>query len=89
MSWDFPWPKPRSSYDTDGPTITAIVHLVGADYTVEPTGDSGVHTARDRFRVECITCPELLHRNTTDTSGRIRYHHWKKHGGSGPPWSDE
>lgn len=77
--WEFPWPPPRSSYDTDGPRETTAVHLVGATYQVEPTGGAGVHTGRDRFRVECLTCPELLHPGTTGPSHRIRAHHNERH----------
>lgn len=94
-AWPFPWRKPRSAYDTDGPTETTIAHLVGADYLVELTGDSGIHSGRDRFRVVCLTCadaieeaagdrfgPGVLHPNTTGPSSRIMEHHQKRHGGS-------
>jgi len=77
--WEFPWPRPRSQYDTDGPSVTTIVHLPGADYSVEPTGDTGPHTGRGRFRVECVACGEELHRNTTGPSSRIRDHHRHEH----------
>lgn len=79
VAWEFPWPQPRSHYDTDGPAQTTIVHLPGADYTVEPTGDDGAHTGRGRFRVECLSCGEELHGNTTAASSRIRAHHRDHH----------
>jgi hypothetical protein len=85
--WPFPWPQPRPGmWDTDGPRETTIVHLVGADYLVEPTGDTGIHSSRDRFRVTCSTCDELLHSNTTGPSSRIEDHHRWAHGPKkGPP----
>ncbi len=83
--WPFPWPEPRSQYDTDGPvTMTTVIlpDASGADaaiYRVIPTGDDGLHTARDRFCVECVTCGEVLHRGTTGPSHRIRDHHRHTH----------
>lgn len=79
--WEFPWPQPKGTgYDTDGPTISTAVQLVGATYVVEPTGDTGLHSGRDRFRVVCLTCDQVLHENTTGPSSRIRHHHKENHG---------
>lgn len=79
MEWEFPWPRPSSHFDSDGPTQTTVVHLPGADYSVEPTGDTGVDSGRDRFRVECLTCETVLHANTTGPSVRIRQHQRDRH----------
>lgn len=78
--WEFPWRKPLpNGYGTAGPKETTVVHLPGADYLVEPTGDSGIHTGRDRFRVECLRCSKVLHANTTGPASHIRGHQRERH----------
>lgn len=72
--WPFPWRKPISHYDTDGPKETTGFEYGGRRFLVTPTGGTGIHTGRDRFRVDCLSCGELLHESTTGPSARVRNH---------------
>src|SRR5262249_28733735 len=71
--WPFPWPQPRSAYDSNGPAEATDVVLRHA-YRVTPTDEMAINTGRRRFRVECLTCEETLHEATTGTSSRILAH---------------
>lgn len=79
VKWPFPWFEPKTAYDTDGPTEDSVIKFPGADYHVSRTQNVGIHSGRGRFRVECLTCKEVLHENTTGTSSRIRGHHQQRH----------
>lgn len=81
MTWEFPWKQTFEVYDTDGPTETTAFELAGVRYVVTPTKDKGIHTGRTRFKVECLTCPVLIHEATTGPSVRVRDHHRERHGG--------
>lgn len=35
------------------------------EIVVTPTGDTGIHSGRGRFRVVCRTCRVVLHHNST------------------------
>lgn len=72
--WPFPWSQPKSHYDSDGPLKPIVFSIKGVNFRVAPTGDTGVHTMRDRFLVICCDCQELLHANTTGPSSRIKQH---------------
>lgn len=39
--------------------------MTGHEYLVQATGDVGCDSGRKRYRVECVTCKEVLHTNTT------------------------
>lgn len=73
-AWPFPWEKPLTHYDSDGPDGRVSFTLEGHTFAVEPSGGTGIHTGRDRFRVVCSTCTEVLHANTTGPGSRIRSH---------------
>jgi hypothetical protein len=72
--WPFPWRQPASHYDDDGPREQTTVTFEGVELLVTPTREVGVHTARTRFRVECLRCTEVLHVATTGPSSYIREH---------------
>lgn len=72
--WRFPWKEPFGIYDTDGPDGKAEFVLDGHKFLVSATGDDGVHTSRNRYRVECLTCGLMLHPNTTGPSSRVKSH---------------
>lgn len=46
----------------------------GHIFASTPTGDVGIDSGRPRFKVECLTCNECLHENTTGPSLRIESH---------------
>ena len=52
----------------------AITIRVGHILACTPTGDVGSDSGRPRFKVECLTCNEVLHENTTGPSVRIESH---------------
>lgn len=80
--WPWPWDKPVSHYDTNGPKKSTRVTYNDVPYFVSPTGDSGIHTARDRFHVACLACKTVLHHNTTSPPSAIKSH---KCGETSPP----
>lgn len=51
-----------------------ITIRVGHIFASTPTGDVGFDSGRPRFKVECLTCKEILHENTTGPSARIESH---------------
>ena len=73
--WPFPWRKPISPYDTDGPESHTMITLDGVVYSVAPTGHSGSDTGRARYLTVCLACSIVLHRNTTGPSSYILNHH--------------
>lgn len=75
-----PWKHPTSPYDNDGPSEPVAFTVEGVQFKVTPTKEFGVHTFRTRYRVECLTCPELLHKATTSATVRVRDHLRYKHG---------
>jgi hypothetical protein len=46
-------------------------------YLVTPTGESGINTGRPRYRVECLSCGELLHEATTGAVENMEAHEWR------------
>lgn len=72
--WPFPWPKPRSSYDTNGPKKTTEVDYKGHRFRVVPGKGEGIHTGRGRFLVACLTCGEVLHEATTGPTQHMDMH---------------
>lgn len=72
--WPFPWEKPKSHYDSDGPLEPITVPISGINFRIAPTADTGIHTGRTRFLVVCLDCQETLHHATTGPSSRITHH---------------
>jgi hypothetical protein len=77
--WPWPWRKPISVYDDAGPRESTVVHHGAASYQVDPTTETGIHSGRTRYRVECLTCPEVLHERTTGPGARIQQHTREQH----------
>lgn len=48
--------------------------LAVAGFTVTPTGETGFHTGRPRYRVVCDACCEEVHESTTVPESQARYH---------------
>lgn len=46
----------------------------GHHFRVTATGKLGVDTGRRRYRVECLSCGEIVHEATTGAHANIRYH---------------
>ena len=53
---------------------TVRMTLAGHVFAVTPTEHYGIHTGRQRFRVECETCGSTEHEATTGPVERIRRH---------------
>lgn len=82
----FPWKQPTSLYDTDGPAERVVFKLFGAEMAVEPSGGpDAIHTGRGRFKVECLTCKELIHEATTGTGVHCEAHLQTEHDAPRPP----
>jgi len=84
--WPFPWPKPISHYDSDGPRggpgdKPTQIDIGGVRFLVHPTGDEGCDTGRHRYKVQCLECTKILHENTTGPSTRILAHMREAHPG--------
>ena len=47
---------------------------------VEGTGELGLSTGRDRYRVTCLTCDVVVHEATTSATIRCRQHLGGSHG---------
>lgn len=75
--WPWPWDRPISHYDTNGPKKPTRFKYEGVNYFVGYSGDSGITTGRDRFHVACLGCATVLHSNTTSPSNIIQAHHCK------------
>lgn len=80
--WPYPWPRPESHWDTDGPApgqgaVEVVVH--GTEFLIEPSGESGPHTGRGRFKVACRGCGKVLHHSTTGVTNRIESHRAENH----------
>lgn len=78
--WPFPWSKTTEAYVTDGPTEEITFIIDGLLFRVRPTGDTGVHTGRSRYRTMCLSCSETIHPNTTGPSWNIQAHLTLQHG---------
>lgn len=79
-AWPWPWPQPASVWDDAGPSEPLVVDFAGASYWVAPTNETGVHTGRRRYRVECLRCCEELHEGTTSPRCMIEQHATEAHG---------
>lgn len=83
MEWPFPWEQPHSAYDNDGPRGKRgrqfDIVVCEVLFMVAPTGDTGITSGRNRYRVDCQDCNMILHENTTGVSPRIREHLAERH----------
>ena len=43
-------------------------------FILEPTGETGLHSGRPRYRVECTVCGVLVHEATTGPSQAVEAH---------------
>jgi hypothetical protein len=77
-AWTWPWRRPKGIYDSDGPKEPTRVERDGHTFMIAANGDIGIDTGRDRFRVFCETCNELVHRGTTGPSAMAQGHLDKK-----------
>lgn len=71
---ELPWKQPDDLYGNDGPEATTTVVVRNHEFRVAPTGDSAMNTGRMRYRVECLTCDELVHEGSTSATAQIRFH---------------
>jgi hypothetical protein len=79
----FPWPQPTSIYSSDGPLDmeqTKPFEVGGVWLRALPSGDLGPSTGRDRYKVKCLTCGEVLHPSTTSATIRCLDHLKAVHG---------
>ena len=72
--WPFPWKRPKTQYESDGPSSPIVASIGGVDFRIAPTGEDGMHTGRSRYLVICCDCQEVLHQSTTGPSVHIRRH---------------
>lgn len=52
----------------------AAFSIKGHAFVVTPTGESGIHTGRPRYRVRCETCDVLVHTGTTSVEANVEHH---------------
>lgn len=78
----FPWTCPESIYGSDGPIDKDLVEfeVEGIKLRVENANVLAPNTLRDRYRVTCLTCDELIHRATTGATTRCEQHLEDAHG---------
>jgi hypothetical protein len=82
MDTRVPWPKPISHYDSDGPRDgkPAEFNIGGVSFLVTvATGALAPSTGRDRYKVVCRECDEILHEATTGPTNYIESHLKKVH----------
>lgn len=75
-----PWDKPDTIWASDGPAIATEFTVRGVTMKVAGTGDTAIHSGRNRYRVECVTCEEVVHPNTTGATTRCEDHLREAHG---------
>ena len=79
-----PWERPGSVYQSDGPAETVTFETpLGIWFRVSPTQLRGVDTGRVRFRVECLTCGEIVHEATTGSTFNVKSHLSSRHNREG------
>ena len=74
---ELPWPKPISHYDSDGPRDGGPVefNIAGQSFLVVKASDAiAPSTGRDRYKVVCRECDEILHEATTGATNYIESH---------------
>ncbi|KKM69511.1 hypothetical protein LCGC14_1450130 [marine sediment metagenome] len=83
--YGLPWKKAESIYGDDGPHTKKPVEfeLAGATMRVSATDAIAPSTLRTRYRVECLTCDELIHEATTSATIRCEQHLKDAHGWPG------
>lgn len=81
--FNLPWEKPagpNSHYSDDGPCISVTFKISDVRMRVGPTNLLAPSTLRTRFKVECLTCDEVVHRGTTGATVRVESHLKHVHG---------
>lgn len=86
----YPWKPPTSIYEDDGPDRVTSRGIMPLDFGVDGVRLRiarvperwGVSTGRSRFKVECLTCGEVLHGATTGASLIFDAHLDEKHASS-------
>lgn len=79
---ELPWPQPISVYDSNGPRDGGPVefNIAGASFLVVKADDSvAPDTGRDRYKVVCRDCDDILHKATTSPPSYIEAHLKKVH----------
>lgn len=78
----FPWKRPASVYESDGPQDVRILEFGIGDVLlrIECTDVLAPHTGRNRFKCTCVTCNEVLHEATTGPTIRFEQHLNEAHG---------
>lgn len=77
-----PWPPPISHYDSNGPRDGGPVefNIAGNSFLVVKADDKiAPDTGRDRYKVVCLECDEILHEGTTGPPSYISEHLKKVH----------
>jgi hypothetical protein len=77
-----PWPQPKTAYESDGPEHALTFTEQDVSFKVEPTGEIGFNTGRRRYRIECLTCHEVLHKHSTSATHHVQDHLKRRH----TPW---
>lgn len=67
-----PWKHPVDVWSNDGMDCEVLID--GHNFKVESTGQQGIHTGRQRYKVMCTTCSQVIHEATTSASARIQQH---------------
>ena len=76
----FPWDQPTSIFGNDGPDEDVEFEISGVSLKVETTDALAPSTFRDRYKVTCVTCNEILHEATTSATIRCEDHLREAHG---------
>lgn len=82
IEWPFPWPEPKSVYESNGPPLGREYDVVvaGVLFLVKPANKTSYHTGRRQYRVICQDCDDVLHNNTNGPPSYIRNHLEEAHG---------
>jgi hypothetical protein len=70
----YPWAEPAGVRSDLGPAQLITFEVAGVTLQVVPTNKFGCDTRRRRYRVECLTCNELLHAATTSPRAYLDPH---------------
>jgi len=73
-TYDFPWPDVTGIYSDAGPPEMVEFLIEGHQLKVTPTSLIGCDTGRRRYKVECLSCEETIHKATTGPRSLCRYH---------------
>jgi len=78
---ELPWPEPISHYDSNGPRdhYPAVFSIASVSFLVVEAGAAGPDTGRNRYKVVCRECDDILHKATTSPPSYIQEHLKKVH----------